>query len=121
MSNASEYADSIAAEIRENVENGTPFGVVSDDNPVVDRENGDEITAMDYLSDVLDIQYLVSSDRTYHSARILIAFGGPNAWIDTRAGALEVAWWSAPELRELPREFIDALDEACEELWDMSA
>lgn len=119
MSNASarEYAESIAADIRANVENGTPFGVVSDDNPVTDRENGDELDAIDWLDGVLDIQYLVGSDRTYRSARVCIAYGGPSAWIDTRTGMLECAWWSSVESVELPREFIEGLDDALSELY----
>jgi len=119
MSNASarEYAESIAAEIRQNVKNGTPFGVVSDDNPATDRENGEELDAFDWLEGVLDIQYLVNSDRTYSAARVCIAFGGPAAWIDTRTGMLECAWWSAVESVELPGEFIDALDDALSEMY----
>lgn len=121
MSNATEYADSIANQIREDCDAGTPFGIVSDDNPVIDRENGDEVTAYDYLSDVLDIQYIVSGDRTYLAARICIAFGGPTAWINTQTRQLEVAWWSAPEYRDLPAVFVDALDAELEELWEMGA
>jgi hypothetical protein len=119
MSNASahEYAESIAAEIRANVENGTPFGVVSDDNPVTDRENGDELDAIDWLDGVLDIQYLVNRERQYRSARVCIAYGGPTAWIDTRTGMLECAWWSGWESVELPHEFIAGLDDALSELY----
>lgn len=119
MPNASarEYVERIAARIRANVENGTPFGVVSDDNPVTDRENGDELDALDWLYDVLDIQYLVNSDRTYRAARICIAYGGPTAWIDTRTGMLECAWWSSVQSVELPGEFIDGLDDALSDLW----
>jgi len=121
MSNASarEYAESIAAEIRANVKNGTPFGVVSDDNPVADRENGEELDALDWLEGVLDIQYLVNSDRTYRAARVCITYGGPTAWIDTRTGMLECAWWSAVESVELPGEFIDALDDALSDLYGL--
>lgn len=129
MSNASEYADSLAAVIKRRTEQGVPFGIESDatgwtDDPDDVRDYLDNpdtefrgASALDYLSDVLDIQYLVNSDRTYRSARILIAFGGPNAWIDTRTGQLEVAWWSAPEYRDLPSEFIAGVDDALSELW----
>ena len=121
MSNATDYADSIAREIEENVNAGYPFGISTEDYPILDREIGEEGTAMDYLSDVLDIQYVVTSDRQYKGARVCIAFGGPTAWINTLTSQLEVAWWSEPVYRDLPREFIDALDEALEELWEMGA
>ena len=121
MSNATDYADSIARDIEANVNAGYPFGISTEEDPILDREIGEEGTAMDYLSDVLDIQYVVTSDRQYRGARICIAFGGPFAWINTMTSQLEVAWWNEPVYQDLPREFIDALDEALEELWDMGA
>lgn len=133
-SNAAECADSLAAGIESNTDAGAPFGLIrqeteewTDDAEAFASFHDDEespfieATALDYLRDSLDIQYTVGSDRQYHSARVLIAFGGPNAWIDTRTGQLEVTWWSEPETRSLPREFIDGLDDALEELWEMGA
>ena len=143
-SNAAEYADSITADIQAHTEEGYPFGILREcDGAYVsdleelridypedwgDGDNLDEIpegwreaSGMDYLSDVLDIQYTVGSDRQYRSARVCIAFGGPTAWIDTRTEQLEVAWWSAPEYRDLPRGFVSGLDDALEELWGMGA
>ena len=116
---ATEYADSVSEGIWENDSTGSPFGIVSDDNPVTDRDNDDDVTAMDYLSDVLDIQYIVDSDRTYRAARILVGFGGPNVWINTQTGNLEVSWWSETIYRSLPSEFIRELDYALAEFWDM--
>ena len=136
-SNAQEYADELAGTIREMADNGSPFGWInantdewSSDIPegwTTDPDEGDvncdwhAASAGDYLSDVLDIHYLVNSDRTYRSARILIAFGGPNAWIDTRTSQLEVSWWSAPEYRPLPAAFVDGLDDYLSEMWEMGA
>lgn len=137
--NAEEYADSIAADIEKSNNMGAPFGWRNDHTgePVEESELPDEdeegerhdedgheivpASGMDYLSDVLDIQYIVSGERAYRAARVLIAFGGPTAWINTQTEQLEVAWWSAPEYRTLPREFIEGLDEALEELWEMGA
>ena len=121
MTNTTDYADSITREIEENVSSGHPFGIATEDEPILDRETGEEGTAMDYLSDVLDIKYVVTGDRQYRGARVCIAFGGPTAWINTLTSQLEVAWWSEPVYRDLPREFIDGLDEALEELWEMGA
>lgn len=134
MSNASEYADSLTANIQRMTEAGAPYGITDDignnwtdeaedltdfqDNPDTEWQVA---SATDYLSDVLDIQYLVNSDRSYRAARICITLGGPTAWIDTDTNQLRVAWWSAPEYRELPKAFIDGLDEALSELWEMGA
>ena len=46
-------------------------------------EPTDLISGHDYLADALDINYVVSADAQYLGARILVAFGGPNIWIDT--------------------------------------
>lgn len=118
---ATAYAESIAAEIEENVSNGYPFGIASEDNPVTDREDGEELSGFDWLDGVLDIQFVVTSDRQYRAARVCIALGGPTAWVNTLTGNLEVNWWSATVNRELPREFIDALDSTLEEYWEMGA
>lgn len=134
MSNATEYADSLAADIQRMTYHGAPFGLkhrdtdewtndetayqswLNDEDP-----EWEEAGALDWLDDVLDIQYLVNSDRTYRAARVLIAFGGPTAWVNTLTGNLEAAWWSATEYRALPSDFIDGLDDALSELWGMGA
>lgn len=134
QSNAAQYADSLANAIQEMADAGSPFGWINENtgewldyDPTTkpefhaDADEYEEASAGDYLRDVLDIEYLVTSDRQYKAARLLIAFGGPNAWIDTRTSRLEVAWWSAPEYRDLPSAFIDGLDEYLSEYWEMGA
>lgn len=126
---ASEYAESIANEIQSRVESGDMFGFTDNYNggtfdsyeeaisQGVEPENIEEATAWDYLSDVLDVQYTVNNRKEYLSARILIAFGGPTAWINTGSGQVEAAWWSETVYKNLPREFCEELDSALEEMW----
>lgn len=114
---AADYADSIAKQIQENVESGNPFGVAEEGYG--DTEAGEPLSGFDYIQDVLDIQYIVSGDRTYRAARVLIAYGGPNAWLNTLTSQLEVSWWSEPVYRDLPVKFVEALDAALKELWEM--
>lgn len=134
MNNAEEYADSLAAGIEKLAAAGCPLGLVdretgewSDDDEAVQdwQENAEtrweEASGLDYLSDALDIQYIVNSDRSYRAARVCITLGGPTAWIDTNGGQLEVAWWSAPVYRSLPSAFISGLDDALSEYWEMGA
>jgi hypothetical protein len=127
-SNAAQYADSIAADIDAMDDANAPFGWINQEtgewaNVEPDGWRDDEETPWveagpsDYIQNCLDIEYIVSSDRTYKAARILIAFGGPNAWINTQTSQLEVAWWSAPEYRRLPSAFVNGLDEFLEEMW----
>jgi len=52
-----------------------------------------QMDGMTYLQDALDINYLVSSDlKVMQGARILVAFGGPNIWVDTTKGLVEGYW-----------------------------
>lgn len=109
---ATEYADTLAQQIREDVEAGTPFGLsYSDDGTEESR------TALDYLEAALEWTYVVSSDKNYRSGRILIAYGGPTAWINTNTRQLEVTWGRETVYRELPREFVDELDATLEALY----
>lgn len=109
-SNAEHYADDIAQMIRDWQDDGEPFGVNEYD------DIAEPLSAFDYLEDALDIEIRTDLKGEYRSAKILIAYGGPNAWIDTATQQLIVAWWSAPEYRELPLRFCEALDEAIMEL-----
>src|SRR5690606_17547859 len=119
IDNAEQYADSLAAGIRANTLNGYPFGardldtddIYADYEEAVDQgvpgENIIPAGGLDYLTDALDIEYRVGSDGRFKSGKILITFGGPNAWIDTDTGELIVAWYSEPVRRKLPTPFIN--------------
>ncbi|MEQ8627083.1 hypothetical protein [Ekhidna sp.] len=50
--------------------------------------------AWDYLENALDIEYVSSSRGEYLGARILVAYGGPSIWINTRNRQVEGYWWS---------------------------
>lgn len=76
----------------------------------------DDLGAWGYLRDVLDIEYRVGSDRQYRSAKVLIAFGGPNAWIDTDTQEL-IVYWDERVTRPIPEQFCTELDEYLEELF----
>jgi hypothetical protein len=70
----------------------------------------------EYLEDVLDIEYVVNSRKEYLGARILVAFGGPNIWVNTRTQTVEGCWWGERAEASYSEDKI-GLDDACEELW----
>jgi hypothetical protein len=78
--------------------------------------DGEQIDVCDYMSDALDINYITNSDKSYKGARILVAFGGPNIWIDTSIKQVEGYWWN----ENFSSSFIDeiGIDEFCEELFN---
>lgn len=77
--------------------------------------DGEPMNAYDYLQDALDIEYIVNGKGEYLGARVLVAFGGPNIWVNTRTGTVEGAWWSD----RAEASFTDniGLDDALSELW----
>lgn len=95
---AAEYAKTVAEEIREN----TPEDI------------------FEYLEDALEIEYTMNSAGEYRGARVAITLGGPNAWIDTRAGELVVYWGSDTAREWLPGSFIEQLDNTLEEYFEMA-
>ena len=80
------------------------------------NEEGEPVHGFDYLSDVLDIQYIVTSEKQYIGARVLVAFGGPNIWINTQTKTIEGYWWDESAFASYYEGTMN-LDEALEELW----
>mgnify|MGYP005835333947 CR=1 FL=1 len=56
-------------------------------------DEDDRCSGYDYLSDALDYEWILNSDKTLKGARILVAFGGPNIWINTVTKQVEGYWW----------------------------
>lgn len=79
------------------------------------NHDGEVMSAFDYLQDALDIEYIVNGKGEYLGARVLVAFGGPNIWINTRTGVVEGTWWAD----RAEATFVDniGLDDALSELW----
>ena len=80
------------------------------------NHDGEPMNAFDYLQDALDIEYIVNNKGEYLGARVLVAFGGPNIWVNTRTNTVEGAWWS----ERAEASFTDniGLDDALSELWN---
>lgn len=62
---------------------------------------GDVLHALDYLKDALDIRYLIDSENELLQVQILVAFGGPNIWVDIWSdGTGEVrGYWASDSAR----------------------
>jgi predicted RNA-binding Zn-ribbon protein involved in translation (DUF1610 family) len=69
----------------------------------------------DYMEDILDIDFIVSRDREYRSCKILVAWGGPNIYIDTASAMVKLYWWTEYAEYPLSYEARDAIDEWAEE------
>lgn len=100
------HVDSIAANLTNGYEGET-------------NGDGEAMGAFDVLTDALDIEYTVNGKGEYLGARVLVAFGGPNIWIDTRHNIVDGHWWGA----HATASYTDTLgiDDACRELWESRA
>jgi len=102
--------------IVEGLEQGITYDYCGMDYEADGREATDIISGMDYLDDVLDREYTISSKGEYLGARILVAFGGPNIWVDTRRQTVEGAWWGDHHTESYHTDAMD-IDNACREVF----
>ena len=58
-----------------------------------EEDDFEQVTIYDYLADVLDATYYTTGrDGDYKGVRLLLAYGGPNVFLDTYRMALELYW-----------------------------
>jgi len=79
------------------------------------NEDGEECGAFEFLEDALDIQYIVNGKGEYLGARVLVAFGGPNIWVNTHTSIVEGSWWGDSAAASFTDNL--GLDDALSELW----
>ena len=93
---------------------------IADDisNPKISKDDGGEAielqTAHEWMEDVYDIEWITHNDHSYKAARLMVAGGGPNIWVNTQTGTVD-GYWGCDKVSH---GFIDniGLDEYLEEL-----
>ena len=108
------------------LQNHVKYIVESIENGLDSIERKDEgqvsMDGIEYLSDALDIEFIVRNpsgdpkNSEVLGARVLVAFGGPNIWINTRTNEVEGYWWGDKCVLPYSRDEI-GLDEAIQTLW----
>lgn len=86
----------------------------------LERMEAEPITMWEYFNDVLDIDYLIDSNFDYKGVRLLVAFGGPNIYISTISGKVELYWWTDSGEAYLEREVIEEIDNVFSEYYEMN-
>ena len=46
-----------------------------------------------FMEDVYDIEWITHQDHSYKSARLLVAGGGPNIWVNLHTDTVDGYWW----------------------------
>lgn len=81
-------------------------------------EVGEPLGFWEYFQDVLNIDYVVASDReTLRGVRLLVAYGGPNIYVNTWENRVELYWWGESAEAWLPSEVSEAITDVFQELW----
>ena len=82
-------------------------------------ELDDFVCLSDYFADNLGVTFTVDEHIRFRSASIMIAFGGPNIYIDTASGDVELYWWNETGRYPMRRYVVDEIDEWASEYFDM--
>ena len=71
----------------------------------------------DYFNDFLDIDYIVDREKQFKGARIMVTCGGPNIFIDSYRGIVELFWWTEHASAEIPADICDEINEVFQEFY----
>ena len=84
-----------------------------------DYDDIETISMYDYFEDrIFDIEYTINGDLSYKAVRVMIAFGGPNIYIDTNNRRVELHWWSDTAYATLSSDAINAIDAYFEDTYN---
>lgn len=85
-----------------------------------DLDDLDEVSMYDYFEDhIYDIEYTIGGDFDYRGVRVMIAFGGPNIYINTNNKRVELYWGFGRAEAVLSDRAVDAIDAYFEEGYNM--
>ena len=72
-------------------------------------------TVTEWMEDVYDIEWITHQDKTYKAARLLVAGGGPNIWVNLQDMTVDGYWGGD----KCSWGFVDniGLDDYCEEMY----
>lgn len=83
-----------------------------------EEDDFEPVTIYDYLSDVLDATYYTTGrNGEYMGVRLLLAYGGPNVYLDTYCRTLELYWWNESATVDLLPNEADEVDSMWSEMY----
>ena len=97
-----------------------------DENELYIMPNGEElcegdvypVSLLDWLDDgVYDVEYTIGSNKEYRGVRLMVACGGPNIYIDTKSGDVELYWWNESARYPMSSDVVNMIDSIYEELF----
>lgn len=74
------------------------------------------VDILEYLGDgIYDVEYTVGGDKQYRGVRIMVACGGPNIYIDTNTGDVELYWGNESARYPMSSDVVNYIDSVFEE------
>lgn len=75
-----------------------------------------EPSGYDYIDDIYESIFMIDSDKNYRGARVCVAYGGPNIYINTFYKQVEGYWGGDTYIKSYYKDGI-GLDDAIEQLF----
>ena len=88
------------------------------DGEKISQDELEVATIDDYFDDFYDVDYVVDSDKKYKACRVLVAYGGPNIYIDTWEQEVQLSWWGEHAEAHIPNDLCEQIDEFFEMLYN---
>lgn len=79
----------------------------------------EQVTMYDYFDDYYNVRYVLDGNLEYVAVRLMVACGGPNIWVDTEAGRVELYWWGDRASYPLTGSAISEIDAFASEWLDI--
>ena len=72
----------------------------------------------EYFEDPLDIEFRCDARKRFRNVAVMLAFGGPNVYVDTKDREVKCYWGGSRGFAWLPSEVCNEIEEYFEELWE---
>lgn len=114
--NGEEY-DTNEMELVENEEGEEGYIIEGEFVSVDDME---QLSLWNYFSDddIYDIKYTIDGNKEYCGVRLMVACGGPNIYINTVSGDVELYWWGDDAKASMSSDLIREIDTIWEEYYN---
>jgi len=121
MTKAQDIIDSKEKEANDHLKNNVEFWIDLITTGKHDFELDEDEDLPGYLSSnqIMDIKYVLDDNLDYVGSQLLVAFGGPNIWINTQHQQVEGYWWGDKVIKDYYEDSI-YLDDHIKELYECS-
>lgn len=67
--------------------------------------------------DYLDVDYIIDHQKQFKAVRVMITCGGPNIYIDSYSGEVQLYWWGERASAEIPANICDKINDVFREFY----